>query len=103
MHYVYILKCADDSYYVGSTNDLERRLATHQAGLIEGYTKSRRPVEFIWSAEFPTKHDAFLCERQIKGWTRKKKEALIRGDWDGIREIVKGERRERESRKRKSR
>ena len=102
MHHVYILKCSDDSYYIGSTHNLERRFAEHKLGLIEGYTKSRRPVEIVWSTDFPTEHEAFLCERQVKGWTRAKKEALIKDDWDAIREIVKHERVRRESKHRKS-
>ncbi len=101
MHYVYVLKCSDGSYYIGSTTDLERRLAEHQTGFFEGYTTARLPVELVWSSEFPTEHDAFLCERQIKGWSRAKKEALIRGDFDAIHAIVKAERKEREARKRK--
>ena len=101
MPHVYILKCSDGSYYVGSTADLARRLFEHQNGLITGYTESRRPVELVWSAELPTEHDAFLRERQIKGWSRAKKEALIRGDWNGIHKVAKQERRIREARKRK--
>ena len=100
-HYVYILKCYDGSYYTGSAVDLERRLVEHQTGFFKGYTSSRLPVELVWSAEFPTEHDAFLCERQIKGWSRAKKEALIRSDIDAIHEIVKKERKERETKKRK--
>jgi len=103
MVWVYILKCADDSCYTGSTTDLERRLAEHQLGICNGYTKSRLPVELVWCEELPTAHDAFLFERQVKGWSRAKKEALIRGDWDGTHEIVKAERRERERRKRAQR
>ena len=88
--YVYILKCSDGSYYTGSTTNLEKRLAEHQSGLIEdSYTHSRLPVELIWSAEFPTHDDAFQREHQIKGWSRAKKEALIRGDWDEVHGIVK--------------
>jgi len=82
MPHVYILKCSDGSYYVDSTADLARRLFEHQNGLVTGYTESRRPVELVWSAELPTEHDAFLRERQIKGWSRAKKEALIRGEWN---------------------
>ena len=96
-YYVYILRCSDGSYYVGSTSDLDRRLWEHKTGYFKkGYTYSRRPVELIWEADFPTEHDAFLQERQIKGWSRAKKEALIKGDWDGLHEIVKTERRRRE-------
>jgi tRNA/rRNA methyltransferase len=94
-YYIYILKCSDGSYYTGSTSDLQRRLAEHQSGIIEGYTSSRRPVELVWSAEVPTKQGAFLRERQIKGWSRAKKEALIRGDWNGIQSIVIEEHRRR--------
>ena len=100
--WVYILKCSDGSYYVGSTTGLERRLWEHQNGFYKGYTSSRLPVELVWSTDFPTEHDAFLFERQIKGWTRTKKEALICGDWDGVHQIVKKERRERELEKRKA-
>ena len=97
---VYLLKCSDGSYYVGSTSNLEHRLAAHQAGAYGGYTSSRLPVELVWSTEFPTVHDAFLTERQIKGWSRAKKEALIRSDWDGLHEIVKQERKTREAKQR---
>ena len=95
MSYVYILECADGSYYVGSTTNLETRLAQHNTGYYGGYTAQRRPVELVWSAEFPTEHEAFLRERQIKGWSRAKKEALIRGEWDGLHQIVKQERTKR--------
>ena len=98
---VYILRCADDSYYVGSTSDLEHRLEAHQAGHYGGYTSHRLPVKLVWSCDFPTEHDAFLTERQIKGWSRAKKEALIRGDLDDVHEIVRKERLVREARKRK--
>jgi len=82
--YVYILRCADGSYYAGHTDDLERRLAAHQEGAIAGYTYSRRPVQLVFHQELPSREDAFLRERQIKGWSRRKKEALIRQDWDGL-------------------
>jgi predicted GIY-YIG superfamily endonuclease len=99
MYYVYSLECSDGSYYVGSTSDLEHRLAAHQASTYGGYTSTRLPVKLIWSAEFATEHDAFLTERQIKGWSRARKEALIRNDWDGLHDIVKQERRTREAAK----
>jgi predicted GIY-YIG superfamily endonuclease len=100
MPFVYILKCSDGSYYVGSTTNLEKRLAEHQTGFFKGYTESRRPVELVWSAEMPNENEAFLFERQIKGWSRAKKEAPIRGDWDRVHLIVKQERKEREAKKR---
>jgi len=102
IYWVYLLKCSDDSYYAGMTDNLDLRLAQHQAGLDpKSYTHSRRPVELVWSQEFSAHDDAFRCERQIKGWSRAKKEALIRGDWDGLHEVVKQERKKREAQKRK--
>jgi predicted GIY-YIG superfamily endonuclease len=100
MHYVYILRCSDNSYYTGSTGNLERRLDEHRSGFYQGYTSTRLPVELVWSSEFPTEHQAFLTERQIKGWSRAKKDALIRGDWERLHDIVKLERRAREVQKR---
>ncbi len=100
MPFVCILKCADGSYYTGSTSDLEMRLAQHQIGYFKRYTSSRLPVELVWQQDFATEHEAFVCERQIKGWTRAKKEALIRGDFDAIHGIVKQERKRREAKKR---
>ena len=75
--YVYILKCADDSYYTGHTDKLEARIQSHQSGEIPGYTLKRRPVNLVFSEEFPARIDAIERERQIKRWTRRKKEALI--------------------------
>ena len=86
-YYVYMLRCSDGSYYVGHTNDLEQRLAAHERGTIEGYTLSRRPVELVFSDQFSTRLEAFHRERQIKGWSRARKESLIKGDWDGPVEL----------------
>ena len=102
MAYVYILECSDGSYYVGSTTNLEIRLAQHNTGFFSGYTSKRLPVKLVWSVEIPTEHEAFLRERQIKGWSRAKKEALIRGDWNGLHGIVKQERRKREENQKSS-
>jgi putative endonuclease len=83
--YVYMLRCTDSSYYVGSTRlALDRRLAQHNAGTFEGYTKRRRPVELVWHQHFIDITDAVAVERQLKGWSRAKKEALIRGDYDSL-------------------
>ena len=82
-YYVCILRCSDGSYYVGHTNNLEHRLAAHERGAIEGYTLSRRPVELVFSDRFSTRLEAFHRERQVKGWSRARKEALINGDRDG--------------------
>ena len=86
--WVYILRCADDSYYVGHTENLELRVAQHQSGDLDGYTKPRRPVRLVYSEEFRTRDDAFAAERQIKGWGRQKKEALIAGDWERLRVLA---------------
>jgi len=94
---VYILLCSDGSYYAGSTDDIQRRLFEHQEGLSPtAYTFRRRPVELVWSEEVTTLDEALLHEHQIKGWSRAKKEALIRGDFQAIHEIVKDERKRRE-------
>ena len=85
--YVYIIRCADGSYYVGHTDNLERRLAAHQTGDIAGYSRSRRPVQLVFHEDFPSRQDAFLRERQLKGWSRRKKEALIRRNWEGLRRL----------------
>ena len=95
MPFVYILKCADNSYYTGSTTNLELRMAQHQSGYFKGYTSWRLPVTLVWWAEFPNEHEAFLRERQIKGWSREKKDALIQDDWDRIHTIVTQERERR--------
>ncbi|BAV63636.1 TrmH family RNA methyltransferase [Sphingobium cloacae] len=83
--YAYILRCSDGSYYTGHTDDLEKRLGQHQAGEIKGYTLDRRPVELMWSAEFGTRAEALASELQIKGWSRKRKEALIAENWEKLK------------------
>jgi putative endonuclease len=85
MFWVYILKCADNSYYTGHTDNLENRMAQHHDKAIVGcYTATRQPVQLIFSELFTTRHEALASERQIKGWSRKKKEALMRGDWKAV-------------------
>jgi putative endonuclease len=79
--WVYILRCADDSYYTGHTENLEKRMAEHRSGQIEDYTSARLPVTLVFYEEFLSRDEALARERQIKGWSRKKKEALIRRDW----------------------
>ncbi|MGF1608143.1 MAG: GIY-YIG nuclease family protein [Kiloniellales bacterium] len=81
--FVYILKCSDGKYYVGTTRgSLERRVNEHNAGAFGGFTKSRRPVQLVYSQSFGRIQDAISAERQLKGWRRAKKEALIRGEFD---------------------
>jgi putative endonuclease len=81
--WLYILLCADGSYYTGTTRtNLEIRLAQHQTGYFGGYTATRRPVALVYSEYFDRIVDAIAAERQIKGWSRAKKEALIAGRFD---------------------
>jgi putative endonuclease len=89
--FVYILKCADQSYYVGCATgeDMERRVAEHNHGHYPGYTSTRRPVELMRSQYFDRLTDANAAERQIKGWGRSKKEALIRSDWTMVSALAK--------------
>jgi len=94
---IYILKCSDGSYYTGLTKELDARVNEHLTGAHpEFYTFSRRPVELVWNEIVQSYEEAFQWEHQIKGWSRAKKEALIRGDIEGIHEIVKAERKTRE-------
>lgn len=88
MFWVYILRCADGSYYTGHTDNLERRIGQYQAGECEGYIVTRRPVELAWSQEFVTREKALATEMQIKGWGRKKKEAMMRSDWVEISRLA---------------
>jgi len=89
--WVYMLECADGSYYVGQTDSLEKRVAQHQAGDIPGcYTFKRRPLTLVWSQGFPSRMEALTSERQIKGWSRAKKQALIANDWVRLTELAKG-------------
>ena len=88
--YVYILHCADGSYYTGHTDNLENRMAGHQSGEYKGYTSTRLPVKLLWSQECATRLEALSAEQQIKGWSRKKKEAMMRGDWKAVRQIAWG-------------
>jgi predicted GIY-YIG superfamily endonuclease len=88
--WVYILRCVDGSYYVGHTDDLDHRVAQHQSGELSGYTAKRHPVELVYSQDFSTREEAFGAERQLKGWSRAKKEALIRGDWAELRRLARG-------------
>jgi putative endonuclease len=85
-----MLRCIDGSYYVGSTRrSLEERVAVHEAGVVEGYTASRRPVSLVFNEYFDRITDAFSAERRLKGWSRAKKEALIAGDYARIQELAK--------------
>jgi len=88
--FVYMLRCSDDSYYTGHTDDLDLRMAQHHHGELPGYTQARRPVRLVWSQETATRDEALAAERQLKGWSRAKKEALIAGDWTAISRLARG-------------
>jgi putative endonuclease len=84
-YFVYMLLCDDGTYYTGVTHDTERRAAEHNEGLNPRcYTYTRRPVRLVFSSQFKEIDDAIRFEKQLKGWSRKKKAALIRGDWGAI-------------------
>ena len=89
MFHVYILVCSDGSFYVGHTNDLSQRLAAHNAGTAAQHTRDHRPVRIAYSEPHPTRIAAMQRERQIKGWTRSKKEALIEGDVDRLHSLAR--------------
>lgn len=88
MFWVYMLKCADDSFYIGHTDNLESRIACHHAGEVAGYTQTRRPVELVFSQSVVTREEALTAERQLKGWNRKKKIALINSEWKLIQQLA---------------
>lgn len=82
-YYVYIVKCSDNSYYTGITNDIDRRINEHNDGIKpDSYTYTRRPVELVFNYEFNDVEQAILFEKQVKGWSRKKKEAIINDNWE---------------------
>jgi predicted GIY-YIG superfamily endonuclease len=88
--WIYLLRCADGSYYTGHTDDLEARLAQHDQGAIPNcYTLKRRPVLLVYSQTFETREEALAAERQVKGWSRKKKEAMLRGDWGEVSRLAR--------------
>lgn len=86
--YLYLLLCSDGSYYTGSTNNLELRLAQHQAGEGANYTKKRLPVKLVYYEEYSRIDDAFYREKQVQGWRRAKKEALINGAQDLLPQLA---------------
>ncbi|MBQ1782224.1 MAG: GIY-YIG nuclease family protein, partial [Gammaproteobacteria bacterium] len=87
--WVYLLKCNDSSYYTGHTDDLAQRISQHQSRSFPScYTATRLPVELVYSQTFATREEALMAERQIKGWGRKKKEAMIQGDWAEVSRLA---------------
>jgi putative endonuclease len=89
MAWLYILECSDGSYYVGSTSDLERRIWEHNEGLGAKYTARRRPVKLVYAAEFESIAEAYEREKQVQGWGRAKRKALIDGDYGALPELAR--------------
>jgi predicted GIY-YIG superfamily endonuclease len=87
--YIYILKCNDNSYYVGHTDNIEKRISEHTINESDCYTSSRLPVEVVFVKSFGTRDEALAAERQIKKWSRSKKEALIAGNWEKVSVLAK--------------
>lgn len=81
---LYILKCRDNTYYIGTSNNLERRLQEHRDGIGCDYTAKRLPIELLFIETFETENAAYNAEQQLKGWSRKKKEAYMKNDWTTI-------------------
>jgi putative endonuclease len=89
MHgWLYILECADGSYYTGCTGDIQRRFLEHQNGLGSNHTKKRLPVRLVYSEAYPLMQQSLAREKQIQGWSRKKKEALINGRFEQLPELA---------------
>ncbi len=84
MAWTYLVECSDGSLYVGSTTDLDLRIDQHNDGGVSAYTRTRRPVTLIWAAEFPTIPEAYALERRLHGWSRAKKLAFARGEFDHL-------------------
>jgi predicted GIY-YIG superfamily endonuclease len=82
--YVYILKCNDNSYYIGHTDNIEQRISEHSFNQFKCYTSSRLPVKVVFIQNFATRDEAFNAERKIKGWSRKKKEAFMQDNWQKL-------------------
>ena len=87
--WVYILRCADASYYTGHTDNLEQRIAQHHAGAFPTcYTFKRRPITLVFTQDCATREEALAAEQHIKGWSRKKKEAMMQGNWAEVSRLA---------------
>jgi predicted GIY-YIG superfamily endonuclease len=84
-----MLHCRGGYFYTGHTDNLEARMAQHAAGGVKGFVADHWPAQLVWQCEFPTRYEALAMERRIKGWSRVKKLALIRGDWDELSKLAK--------------
>jgi predicted GIY-YIG superfamily endonuclease len=87
--YIYILKCNDDSYYVGHTDDIDKRIAEHESNAYDCYTSKRLPIKVMYMQTFATRGEALEMERLVKKWSRKKKEALIENNWSKLISLAK--------------
>ena len=87
---LYILECADGSFYIGHTDDLGKRLEQHEQGSGSIYTSTRRPLKLVHAEGFETRYEALTMERKLKGWSRAKKLAYMAGDWEHIGVLAKG-------------
>ena len=87
--YIYILKCNDDSYYVGHTDDIDKRIAEHESNAYDCYTSMRLPIKVMYVQTFATRAEALEMERLVKKWSRKKKEALIENNWSKLTSLAK--------------
>ena len=95
--WAYMLHCNAGRFYVGHTDDLDRRIAQHETGALPGFTRDYLPVKLVWSESFPTRYEAQMAERKLKGWSRAKKLALIRGDWDEISRLARNKTEEKQA------
>lgn len=89
--FVYILKCSNGKYYVGHTDNIDRRISEHKSGEFKGYVSKHLPVEVVFVETFGSRDEAFRAEQQIKNWSRKKKEALIKQNWKDLKKFSKKE------------
>lgn len=87
--YVYLLRCSDGSYYAGHTDNIEMRMAQHQSATVRCYTSARLPVALLKTETFATREEALSAEMQLKGWSRRKKEAWLAGDFEELRRLGK--------------
>ena len=89
MFFMYMLKCSDLTYYVGNTDNIERRVNEHQTGFFTGYTFQRRPIKLVYVQSYATRDESLEAEARIKKWSRKKKEALVGGEWNQVAKYAK--------------
>jgi predicted GIY-YIG superfamily endonuclease len=89
-YWTYMLLCADGSYYVGVTSEIDVRIAKHELGVDRrAYTYRRRPVRLVHAETFSSPDEAIQAEKQLKGWSRAKKDALVRNDWNSVRRLAR--------------